>query len=66
MAVEEGVKSDGGKAAGGGGGCGGDWSRLTITSCTYQDRVIFLLSPLKPSEEKFKESLTKDAKSDWR
>lgn len=33
-----------------------------FTSCTYQDRVIFLLSPLKPSEEKFKESLTKDAK----
>lgn len=26
-----------------------------FTSCTYQDSVIFLLSPLKPSEEKFKE-----------
>lgn len=24
-----------------------------LTSCTYRDRVIFLLSPLKPSEEKF-------------
>lgn len=45
-------------------GCGGGWRRLTITSCTYQDRLVFLLSPLKPSEEKFKEELTKDAKSD--
>lgn len=40
------------------------WSMVVsweVTSCTYRDRVIFLQSPLKPSKERCKESLTRDA-----
>lgn len=45
-------------------GTGGwsDGSKLTIHKLYLPGQVIFLLSPLKPIEEKFKESLTKGAK----
>lgn len=41
---------------------GGDGSKPTIHKLYLPGQVIFLLSPLKPIEEKFKESLTKGAK----
>lgn len=41
---------------------GGDGSKPTIHKLYLPGQVIFLLSALKPIEEKFKESLTKGAK----